>query len=182
MTLIERSLSFTNKFSDKITNKTQLQRFLESLNYVLDYYPNISCLAKPLHDSLKTNPIQWSDLHTSIVKQIKQQVQTISLLYLANSLAPKIVETYTSDLGYGGILKTVQNNKEQIIQYTFAHWNDCQKNYSTIKKRDSFNCSLHYKISKWFIKSKIPSTCWLQIRKRSFTKRCPKSCFKIYFF
>jgi hypothetical protein len=47
------ALTFTSKFPDK----TQLQRFLGSLNYVLDYYPNISRLAKPLHDRLKTNPI-----------------------------------------------------------------------------------------------------------------------------
>jgi len=56
VTPIERSLTFTSKFPDKITDKTQLQRFLGSLNYVLDYYPNISCLVKPLHDRLKTNP------------------------------------------------------------------------------------------------------------------------------
>jgi hypothetical protein len=37
-------------------------------------------------------------------------------------------------LGYRGILKQVRNNKEQILQYTSAHWNDCQKNYSTVKK------------------------------------------------
>jgi hypothetical protein len=102
-----------------------LQRFLGSLNYVLDFYPNISRLAKPLHDRLKTNPVPWSDLHTNLVKQIKQQVQTIPLLHLANPLAPKIVETDASNLGYGGILKQVQDNKEQILQYTSAHWNDC---------------------------------------------------------
>jgi hypothetical protein len=57
VTPIERSLSFTNKFPDKITNKIQLQRFLGSLNYVLDYYPNISRIAKPLHDRLRKNPV-----------------------------------------------------------------------------------------------------------------------------
>ena len=31
-------------------------------------------------------------------------------------------------------MKQVQNNKEQILQYTSAHWNDCQKNYSIVKK------------------------------------------------
>jgi len=75
VTPIERSLTFTNKFSEKITDKTQLQRFLGSLNYVLDYYPNICHLAKPLHDRLKTNLIPWSDLHTDLVKQIKKQIQ-----------------------------------------------------------------------------------------------------------
>jgi hypothetical protein len=38
VTPIERFLTFTNKFPYKITNKTQFQRFLDSLNYVLDYY------------------------------------------------------------------------------------------------------------------------------------------------
>ena len=148
VTPIERSLTFTNKFPDKITNKTQLQRFLGSLNYVLDYYPNISRLAKPLHDRLKTNLFPWSDLHTNLVKQIKKQVQTISLLHLANPLAPKIVETDASDLGYGGILKQIQDNKEQILQYTSANLNDCQKKLLHYKKGDPFNCSLYYKISK----------------------------------
>jgi hypothetical protein len=105
VTPIKRYLTFTNKFPDKITDKTQLQRFLGSLNYVLDYYPNISRLAKPLHDRIKTNPIPWSDLHTDLVKQIKKQVQIIPLLHLANPLVLKIVEIDASDLGYGGILK-----------------------------------------------------------------------------
>jgi hypothetical protein len=96
--------------------------------------PNISRLAKPLHDRLRKDPVPWSDLYTCIVRQIKQQVQTIPLLHLANPLAPKIVETDASDLGYGGIFKQVHSNKEHIIQYTSAHWNDCQKNYSTVKK------------------------------------------------
>jgi hypothetical protein len=48
-------------------------------------------------------------------------------------LTPKIVETYTFELGYGGNLKQVQKNKKQILQFTSAYWNDYQKNYSTIK-------------------------------------------------
>ena len=52
---IERSLEFANKFPDKILDKTQLQRFLGSLNYVLDFCPNINRIVKPLHDRLKKN-------------------------------------------------------------------------------------------------------------------------------
>jgi len=77
-------MTFTSKFPNKIIDKTQLQRFLGSLNYVLDYYLNISRLAKPLYDRLKTNLIPWFDLHTDLVKQIKKQVQTIPLLHLAS--------------------------------------------------------------------------------------------------
>ena len=39
---IERSLEFGNKFPNKILDKTQLQRFLGSLNYILDFCPNIN--------------------------------------------------------------------------------------------------------------------------------------------
>jgi hypothetical protein len=72
VTPIERFLTFTNKSPYKITNKTQFQRFLDSFNYVLDYYPNISRLARLLHDRLKTNHNLWSDLHTNLIKQIKK--------------------------------------------------------------------------------------------------------------
>jgi hypothetical protein len=93
ITSIERSLTFANKFLDKILDKPHLQRFLRSLNYVLDFYPNISRLAKLLHDKLRKNPVSWPDAHTALVRQIKKQVQEIPCLHLANPLAPKIVET-----------------------------------------------------------------------------------------
>ena len=71
-------------------------------------------------------------------------MKDIPCLNLANPLLPKIVETDASDLGYGGILKQVENNEEKIVQYISAHWNDCQKNYFTIKKRDFIHCFMHF--------------------------------------
>ena len=44
------------------------------------------------------------------------------------------METDAPDIGFGGILKQVQNNKKGIIQFVSKHWNECQMNYSTIKK------------------------------------------------
>jgi len=72
ITPIERSLTFASKFLNKILDKTQQQRFLESLNYVLDFYPNLSIIAKPLHDRLRKNRILWSDEHIRIIRQIKK--------------------------------------------------------------------------------------------------------------
>ena len=37
ITPIERSLAFTSKFSDKILEKTQVQRFLGSLDYIMKF-------------------------------------------------------------------------------------------------------------------------------------------------
>jgi len=83
-----------------------LYRFSGSLNYVLDLYPNIFHLAKPLHDRLRKNHLPWYDEHFSIVKKIKKkQVQEISCLHITNPLALKTIEINASELGYGGILK-----------------------------------------------------------------------------
>ena len=66
--LIQRAIEFANKFPDEIKDKNQLQRFLGSLNYVADFYPNLRILIKPLFQRLKKNPNSWSDEHTQIVK------------------------------------------------------------------------------------------------------------------
>ena len=45
---IHISIEFGSMFPDEIKDKTQLQRFLGSLNYVSDFYPNIRTTIKPL--------------------------------------------------------------------------------------------------------------------------------------
>ena len=59
---------------------------------------------KPLFDRLKSNPPSWSDIHTSLVKQIKSHVKTLPCLGIPTVSAFKIVKTDASDFGYGGIL------------------------------------------------------------------------------
>ena len=48
----------------------------------------------------------------------------IPCFHLADPNLPKVIETEANDLGYGGILKQVQNGWEVVIQYTLGHWND----------------------------------------------------------
>ena len=60
---------------------------------------------KPLFDRLKSNPSPWSDVHTSLVKQIKSHVKTLPFLGIPTIDALKIVEIDASDIGFGGILK-----------------------------------------------------------------------------
>ena len=38
---IDRAIQFADKFPDEILDKTQLQRFLGSLNYISDFYQNL---------------------------------------------------------------------------------------------------------------------------------------------
>ena len=91
---------------------------------------------KPLFDWLQSNPPPWSDVHTSLIKQIKSHVKTLPYLGIPTVDAFKIVETDASDIGYGGILKqrVSPESSEQIVSFYFGIWNNAQLNYSTIKK------------------------------------------------
>ena len=73
---------------------------------------------KPLFDRLKSNPPPWSDVHISLVQQIKSHVKTLPCLGILTIGAFKIFETNASDIGYGGILKqrVSPESFEQIVR------------------------------------------------------------------
>nr|KYP72768.1 polyprotein [Cajanus cajan] len=51
-----RVIEFADKFPNQILEKTQLQRFLGCLNYIFDFFPQLSNITKPLHERLKKSP------------------------------------------------------------------------------------------------------------------------------
>ena len=93
--------------------------FLGSLNFVADFYKYIRKQCKPLFDRLQSNPPPWSDVHTSLVKQIKSHVKTLPCLGIPTVNAFKIVEIDAFDIGYGGILKqkVSPDSSEQIVHF-----------------------------------------------------------------
>ncbi|CAJ2679619.1 unnamed protein product [Trifolium pratense] len=125
---IERSIEFASKFPDIMLDKTQLQRFLGSLNYISDYYKNLSSDTAVLYNRLKNKPDPWTDAHTRAVQRIKARVKCLPCLSLANPKFFKIVETDASNIGYGGILKQVNpdTNKEVLVRFTSGKWNQTQ--------------------------------------------------------
>jgi hypothetical protein len=133
---IDRAIQFADKFPDVITEKTQLQRFLGSLNYIADFYKDLRKYCKPLFDRLKGNPSPWTNAHTVIIKQIKIHVKTLPCLGIPSDHAFKIVETDASEIGFGGILKqrVSPGSPEQLVRFHSGSWNTAQSNYSTIKK------------------------------------------------
>ena len=72
---IDRAIQFADKFPDEILDKTQLQKFLGSLNYISDLYQNLRQQCKLLFDKLRTNPSPWTPAHTTVVRHIKQYVK-----------------------------------------------------------------------------------------------------------
>ena len=102
---IDRAIQFVDKFPDVIIDKTHLQRFLGSLNYIVDFSKDLRKQCKPLFDRLQNNPMPWTDIHTFFVKQIKSHVKTLLCLGIPTIDTFKIVETDASNISYGGILK-----------------------------------------------------------------------------
>ena len=101
---IDRAIQFVDKFPNQILDKTQLQRFIGSFNYILGFYQNLRQKCKPLFDRLQTNPPPWTPVHTSVVQEIKKYVKNLPCLGIASENSFKIVQTDASNIGYGGIL------------------------------------------------------------------------------
>ena len=131
---IHRAIEFANKFPDEIKDKTQLQRFLGSLNYVIDFNPNLRILIKPLFQILKKNLAPWSNEHTQVVKQVKSQVKELLCLGILHPEVFPIIETDASNIGYSGILKQNFENKISIVRFHSDIWSSPQINYLTVKK------------------------------------------------
>ena len=122
--LIDRAFQFANKFPDQILDKTQLQRFLGSLNYISNFYQNLRQPCKPVFDRLRTNPPPWTLAHTSIVQKIKKYVKTLPCLGIPSVNSYKIVQKDASNVGYSGILlqRTSPNSPEQIVCFHSRIW------------------------------------------------------------
>ena len=59
---------------------------------------------------MEKNPLPWTDRHTMIVRQIKKYIKQLPCIVIPSPNTFKIVETYASEIGYGGILKQVAKN------------------------------------------------------------------------
>ncbi|KAL4199205.1 hypothetical protein AMTRI_Chr03g143760 [Amborella trichopoda] len=114
---IKRSIQFADKFSDIILDKTELQRFLGCLNYIVDFYENLALYAKPLYDRLKKNPPKWTNEHIQAVQKIKLKAKELPCLTLTQPNTFKIIECDASELGLGGILKQRINTTEKLVRY-----------------------------------------------------------------
>ncbi|KAK2370424.1 hypothetical protein QL285_083475 [Trifolium repens] len=136
ITPISRAIEFGDKFPDELKDKTQLQRFLGCVNYVADFIPNIRIICLPLFKRLKKNPPPWDETMSQSIRQIKQLIKRLPCLGIPDPQAFLIVETDSSDAGFGGILKQrlPESSIEQVVRYYSGTWNPAQLNYSTIKK------------------------------------------------
>ena len=97
---IQRSIEFANKFPDEIKDKKQLQRFLECLNYVSDYFKDLRIICEPLYKRLRKNAPTWTEHDISLVKEIKQRVKHLPCINIPHPNALLILELDAFNLDY----------------------------------------------------------------------------------
>ena len=91
-------------------------------------------MIKPLFQRLKKNYAPWSNEHTQVVKQVKSEVKELPCLGILHPETFPIIETESSNIGYGGILKQDFENKISIVRFHSGVWSGPQINYSMVKK------------------------------------------------
>lgn len=76
--------------------------------------------------------MDWKSHRSSKTK--KRRIEYLPCLTLANSTWQKIIETTTSNIVYGGILKQVNSHDkiEYIIRFDLGKWTEVQKKYATL--------------------------------------------------
>jgi len=149
ISLQKRALEFSEKFTDIIIDKTQLQRFLGCLNYVSNLYQDCAKDRSVLNQRLKKNPLPWTEAHTKGVQRIKGKVKTLPILYVAVDNDFKIVKSDASNISWGGILKQKKERAEQIVQFASGTSNPAEQNYSTIEKevKATWNCINKFEVN-----------------------------------
>ncbi|KAK9232921.1 hypothetical protein WN943_023169 [Citrus x changshan-huyou] len=91
----------------------------------------IISLDPTLHKSYSTFP--KPDIHTDVVKQLKQIAQNPPPLKLITD-GKQILQTYASDESWGAILLEECNGKEHFIAYASGQFSNAQKHYHTVYK------------------------------------------------
>ena len=104
-------------FPHEILDKTQLQRFLGSLNYIRPFYKGQAADIFILQQRLKKNPPKWSATMFEAVEKIKKKVLDLPPLSLPTGTGSLIIETDASSQTWGGVLLEAIEGREFICGY-----------------------------------------------------------------
>ena len=129
--VIQISLDFIDNFPNKILDKTQLQRFLGSLNYVSKFLQHCTQERKLLNQRLQKIPIPWDIKCTIVVRNIKERIRRIQPLCPIQEKWKKVIMIDSINIGWGDIL--CQENPEkkdslEISQSASRLWSTSQTN------------------------------------------------------
>lgn len=109
-----------------------VQRFLGLCNYYRQFVPKFSEISSPLSTLTKKDTrFQWSVECDDSSKFLKNVLCNVLVYPL--SKGQYILDTDASNVGIGGILSQVQNNKEKVISYGSKKLDKQQQRYSVTR-------------------------------------------------
>ena len=122
-------------FTEKITDRKQLQRFLGILNYAEGFIKNLADLRKPLHKlTSEKYRFVFSKEHEEHIRFIKSQCTDLPKLKLPLDDDDLILETDSSKSTWATVLKRRKNNSEELCRYTSGTFTPTEERYHINEK------------------------------------------------
>ena len=103
------------------------------MNYACSYIFYLAKKKKDLQSLLRKNNTKgWSDYHTQIVKNLKEECKNLPQLRLLEPEDNLVMQTYASDKVWLTVLKTDLN---EICGYHSGTFSKTEENYNTMEKK-----------------------------------------------
>ncbi|QRW21810.1 Retrotransposable element Tf2 protein [Rhizoctonia solani] len=114
----------------------QVQAFLGFVNYLRQFIPNFSSVARPLHNlTRKETPWSWGNLEEAAFQELKTLVTKLLVLIHSNPGLPYYLETDASGVAMGAILsQRGPDNQLHPIAYMSKSFSGAEGNYNTHNK------------------------------------------------
>jgi hypothetical protein len=116
-------------------NARELRRFLGMTNYMRDYIPEYSLLAKPLSQEVNNPPGEWPKVEMGeAFEKLKRAVA--AQLYLAhlNYEVPLVIQCDASILGVGGVLINRYPHGDRVIKCVSHAFTDTESRWKTLEQ------------------------------------------------
>ncbi|KAF8694651.1 hypothetical protein RHS03_08150, partial [Rhizoctonia solani] len=114
----------------------QVQAFLGFVNYLQQFIPNFSSVARPLHNlTKKETPWSWGNPEETAFKELKTLVTQSPVLIHSNPELPYYLETDASGVAMGAILsQRGPDNRLHPVAYMSKSFSGAETNYNTHDK------------------------------------------------
>lgn len=112
-------------------SKAEVQKILETINYVRQYIPNLSKLTAPLRELLKDSvEFQWFECHSKALQEIKTAMKNAPVLANFNANKEVFIQSDASKSGLGCCLL----QDERPVFFASRSLSGAEKNYAVIEK------------------------------------------------
>lgn len=117
------------------TNLDTLRTFIGIISYYRRFIKDVATISEPLNRLLrKDTPFVWTIDCEQAFQILKQNLITSPIVIPPDWNKPFIIFSDASDVGIGGVLSQIQENKEHVIQYVSRTLLPRERKYTAMEK------------------------------------------------